>query len=183
MEIFLNPKFLISLVLVLGLLYLFFTLKVEKEVLNSNNNAIRIHSNTYNAAQGLYELVEKEMKIKVANQIAFEKSEKIIELESHIKELEERKENLLEQIGELEKGEIYRLVEEIELTKIKLDNVWLHIGQRLNPVINWIERDKEGDIQKAQRHFNQVKQEEEPEIKKIDKKTQEIKKMTKRLNI
>lgn len=49
MEIFLNPKFLISLVLVL------------------NCCIYVLHFNTYNAAQGLYELVEREIKIKVAN--------------------------------------------------------------------------------------------------------------------
>lgn len=182
MEFYMEPKFLVGVAIFLVAVYLFFTIKIEDKVEESNKNAVRIHTDTYQKAEGLFELIEQEMRVKVANQIAVEKSEKIIELESHIRELEERKEELITQVGELERGEIHKLVEEIELTKARLDNIFLHVGDRLNPVINWIDRNKDGDIDKAKRHYREVKSEEEPNIKGIEKEIKRIKNQTNRIN-
>lgn len=175
-----NPQNIILILSILLAIYSIYILTIDRAVEQSNHNALNIHSATLAHAKKLYSTVEKEMSKKLINSEIIIKNELIIKLNSQLKELENRKKSLLDDISRMEQGDLVKLLNEIELIRDAIGNTYNNLERELSPVLKLIDADK---LQKADHVFKSVKHKHSGTVKNTDEVIDKLKAKTKRLDV
>jgi cell division protein FtsB len=166
LQTILNPQFLGSFSLGLLAAYLFYTMIIDNKNEKQNEITLDIHTATYNSAKSLYKAVEQEMANKLINSSIISSNSEVVKLTSQVKELEERKNNLIQEIAKLEKGEYGSIVEEIKIIRNEIATIYNSIEKELNPVMRLLEK---GKTKEAEHNFKGIQFKNKNSLEKTDK--------------
>ena len=172
-ETLLNPQIISAISLGVLAVYAIFSITTDKAVEQSNENSLNIHQATLTEAQKLYKAVQTEMSNKIINSEIIQKNEIISKLNHQLEELEQRKQQLVSEIAQIEQGDISKLINEIEIIRNEIGDVYNNIERELSPVLKLLE---DGKTQKAEHHFKSIKHKHSSAIKKTDDNMKILKK-------
>jgi len=172
-ETILNPQIISAMSLSALAVYAIFSITTDKAVEQNNEDSLNIHQATLMEAQKLYKAVESEMSKKIINSELITKNEMILKLNSQLEELEKRKQDLLIEITKMEQGDFAKLIQEIELIRNEIGDVYNSLERELNPVMKLIE---EGKTLKATHELESIKHKHSSTIKKTDESMKVLKK-------